>query len=70
MGIYGYRFETLMQLVQLPVSQLEKVECLEQLRALEAGISIGVIETKTPSIGVDTPEDVEKIEKLLKDPDS
>lgn len=70
MGIYGYRFETLMQLVQLPVSQLEKVECLEQLRALEAGISIGVIETKSPSIGVDTPGDVEKIEKLLEDPDS
>ena len=65
LGIYGYRRTVLENLVQLPVSVLEEVEKLEQLRALEAGISIGVVVTARRSIGVDTPEDAELVEKLL-----
>lgn len=66
MGIYGYRADTLTKIVKLPVSKLESLECLEQLRALEAGIDIGVIQSDSPAIGVDTPEDVAQIESLLK----
>ena len=49
----------------LPVSALEKAECLEQLRALENGIPIGVVKVDYDSVGVDSPEDVERVEKLL-----
>lgn len=65
MGIYGYRIQTLNTIVKLPVSPLESLESLEQLRALEAGITIGVAFSDRPSQGVDTPEDVATIEKLL-----
>ncbi len=65
MGIYGYRTDTLRKIVSLPVSKLESLECLEQLRALEAGIEIGISLSDSAAIGVDTPEDVEKIENLL-----
>lgn len=65
LGIYGYRRETLLELVQHPPSPLEQAECLEQLRALENGIRIAVVEVSEQSIGVDTPEDAERVEKLL-----
>ncbi|HVU08210.1 MAG TPA: 3-deoxy-manno-octulosonate cytidylyltransferase [Verrucomicrobiae bacterium] len=65
LGIYGYRRETLLRLVKFPVSPLENAEKLEQLRALENGISIAVVKVDYDSIGVDAPEDVEKVEKLL-----
>ena len=66
LGIYGYRRETLLRLVKFPVSPLEQAEKLEQLRALENGIQIAVVKVDYDSVGVDTPEDVERVEKILK----
>ncbi len=65
LGIYGYQRETLLRLVKLPVSPLEEAEKLEQLRALENGIRIGVAKVKYDSVGVDVPEDVGRVERLL-----
>jgi 3-deoxy-manno-octulosonate cytidylyltransferase (CMP-KDO synthetase) len=69
LGIYGYRRETLLRLVQCPISPLEAAEKLEQLRALENGIHIGVVKVNYDSVGVDTPEDVARAERLLKEKD-
>jgi 3-deoxy-manno-octulosonate cytidylyltransferase (CMP-KDO synthetase) len=66
LGIYGYRRETLLRLVRFPVSPLEAAEKLEQLRALENGIQIAVVRVEYDSVGVDAPEDVARVEKLLK----
>jgi 3-deoxy-manno-octulosonate cytidylyltransferase (CMP-KDO synthetase) len=65
LGIYGYRRETLLRLVRCPVSPLEAAEKLEQLRALENGISISVVTVSHDSVGVDTPADVARVEQLL-----
>jgi 3-deoxy-manno-octulosonate cytidylyltransferase (CMP-KDO synthetase) len=65
LGIYGYRRETLLRLVTFPVSPLEAAEKLEQLRALENGIQIAVVKVDYDSVGVDTPEDVARVERLL-----
>ncbi|MDB6123920.1 MAG: 3-deoxy-manno-octulosonate cytidylyltransferase [Pedosphaera sp.] len=65
-GIYGYRRETLLQLVKFPVAPLEQAEKLEQLRALENGIPIAVVKVDYDSIGVDMPEDVARVEKILR----
>lgn len=65
LGIYGYRRETLLRLVAFPVSALEAAEKLEQLRALENGIGIAVERVARESVGVDTPEDVARVEGLL-----
>lgn len=60
-GIYGFRAQTLQRFVQLPQSPLEKTESLEQLRALENGMSIGISVVNAPSpISIDTPEDLER----------
>jgi 3-deoxy-manno-octulosonate cytidylyltransferase (CMP-KDO synthetase) len=64
-GLYVYQKEALMQFRGLPSSQLEKGEVLEQLRALENGMAIGVIEADFISLGVDTPEDLEKVRQFL-----
>jgi 3-deoxy-manno-octulosonate cytidylyltransferase (CMP-KDO synthetase) len=66
LGIYGYRRETLLRLVKFPVSQLEAAEKLEQLRALENGIPIAVMQVAFDSVGVDAPGDVEWVERYLK----
>ena len=66
LGIYGYRRETLLRLVKFPVSPLEAAEKLEQLRALENGIPIAVVKVEYDSVGVDVPEDVGRVERLLK----
>jgi 3-deoxy-manno-octulosonate cytidylyltransferase (CMP-KDO synthetase) len=66
LGIYGYRRETLLRLVRCPASPLESAERLEQLRALENGIAIAVVQVEYDSVGVDVPADVERVEKLLK----
>jgi 3-deoxy-manno-octulosonate cytidylyltransferase (CMP-KDO synthetase) len=64
-GLYVYRREYLLKYTQLPQSNLEKLESLEQLRALENGARIRVIETDEPSIGVDTPADFERVRHIL-----
>jgi len=64
-GLYAYRKKFLMEYSALPVSPLEKVEKLEQLRILENGFSIKVLETNLDSIGVDSVADIEIIEKQL-----
>ena len=64
-GIYAYRKETLKQFVGLPEGGLEACEKLEQLRALENGINIYVMQSSLESIGVDTPEDLELAEAKL-----
>jgi len=64
-GIYGYRRDTLLRLVRFPASPLEKAEKLEQLRALENGIPIAVVRVNSGCVGVDTPEDVAKVERML-----
>lgn len=66
LGIYGYKRATLKKLVRLPVSSLERAEKLEQLRALENGIPIAVAKVNYESVGVDTPEDVKRVETILK----
>jgi 3-deoxy-manno-octulosonate cytidylyltransferase (CMP-KDO synthetase) len=65
-GIYGYRPDVLKEIVRLPVSKLEKVEQLEQLRWLENGYTIKVAETKFESFSVDHPSDIEIIKQKLK----
>ena len=65
LGIYGYRRETLLRLVQFLVSPLEAAEKLEQLRALENGIPIAVVKVDYDSVGVDVPEDVKRVETIL-----
>ncbi|NHH93974.1 3-deoxy-manno-octulosonate cytidylyltransferase [Bacillus sp. MB95] len=65
LGIYCYPKHILQEFVKLPKSQYEEVEMLEQLRLLENGYEIKVLETTYDSIGVDTPEDITKIENLL-----
>jgi 3-deoxy-manno-octulosonate cytidylyltransferase (CMP-KDO synthetase) len=64
-GLYGYTKDFLFVYKNLPVSYLERVERLEQLRVLEEGFRIKVIETKHDTLGVDTPEDLEKVKALL-----
>ena len=64
-GIYGYRRKVLLDFVKWKPAPLEKAEKLEQLRALENGVSIGVIIVKRASVGVDAPEDLAKAERAL-----
>ncbi|WP_293212936.1 3-deoxy-manno-octulosonate cytidylyltransferase [Parvibaculum sp.] len=64
-GLYGYRREALARFVSLPPSPLETREKLEQLRALEAGMTIEVALVDTVPLGVDTPADLEKARAAL-----
>jgi 3-deoxy-manno-octulosonate cytidylyltransferase (CMP-KDO synthetase) len=64
-GLYVYRRDFLLRYPEMPVGPLETLERLEQLRALENGHKIRVVETNYESIGVDTPEDLEKVNKLF-----
>lgn len=64
-GIYGYRRDFLLRFVQWKTTPLECAESLEQLRALENGVRINVLVTKTGSAGIDTPEDAAALEKIL-----
>jgi 3-deoxy-manno-octulosonate cytidylyltransferase (CMP-KDO synthetase) len=66
LGIYGFRRATLLRLVKFPVSPLENAEKLEQLRALDNGIAIAVVGVDYDSVGVDVPEDVARVERLLR----
>ncbi|HSK73056.1 MAG TPA: 3-deoxy-manno-octulosonate cytidylyltransferase [Pyrinomonadaceae bacterium] len=64
-GIYVYRREFLLKFTKLPQTFLEKTEMLEQLRALESGARIKVVEVAEKSIGVDTREDFERVREIL-----
>jgi 3-deoxy-manno-octulosonate cytidylyltransferase (CMP-KDO synthetase) len=64
-GIYAFRKEALMDFYTLPMLSLEASEKLEQLRYLEYGKRIKMVETAHGSIGIDTPEDLEKARKTL-----
>jgi len=64
-GIYGFRRETLLQFVKWKPTLLERAESLEQLRALENGVSVHVLVTTDGSPGVDTPEDAIALERKL-----
>ena len=64
-GLYVYRREFLLKYTKMPQTFLEKTEMLEQLRALECGARIKVMEVNEGSIGVDTQEDFERVRKIL-----
>jgi len=64
-GMYAYKSEVLKQITKLAVSELEKAESLEQLRWLDNGFEIKAAITELETIGIDVPEDVEKIKHLL-----
>jgi 3-deoxy-manno-octulosonate cytidylyltransferase (CMP-KDO synthetase) len=64
-GIYGYKRDLLLRFVHWTLTPLEKAEALEQLRALENGVNIHVVVTKSGSPGVDTPDDARAIERQL-----
>ena len=64
-GVYAFRREVLERIASMPQSALERVEKLENLRFLEAGFRIKMIETDEINIGIDTPEDLEKARKIL-----
>ncbi len=65
LGVYGYRRATLLALAALPPSPLELSESLEQLRALEHGIAIRVVESGYVSLSVDTPDDLERARRKV-----
>lgn len=64
-GLYAYRKEFLLKYASMPQTPLEQAESLEQLRVLENGYRILVLETNYPCIGVDTPEDLERVRGIL-----
>ncbi len=64
-GLYGFTKEFLFTFTNLPVSALENIEGLEQLRVLENGYRIKVAETQFDTIGIDTPEDLERAKEVL-----
>ena len=66
-GLYVYRREYLLKFTKLPPSRLEQIEMLEQLRALEDGARIKVVDVNERSIGVDTPEDLERVRQLVEE---
>lgn len=66
LGIYAYRKDVLRQVTQLPQSSLEIAESLEQLRWLQNGFKIKVGTTDVETIGIDTPQDLERAEEFLK----
>jgi 3-deoxy-D-manno-octulosonate cytidylyltransferase len=65
LGIYGYRRDFLFRVAGMPPSPLEEAERLEQLRVLQAGYRIRVVDVGYDSVGVDTPEDLKAVEERL-----
>ncbi len=65
-GIYAWRSDVLLKLVNLPKTQIEKTESLEQLRWIYNGYTINTVKTNIETPNIDTPEDVEKVLSLLK----
>lgn len=65
LGLYGFRRDALLEFPTLPPGELEHLEQLEQLRWLENGFRIRVVETDYDAVSVDVPSDVARVEKLL-----
>ena len=65
-GLYAYRTEVLKDITSMPQGELEQCESLEQLRWLQAGLRIKVGYTDVETIGIDTPEDLQRAENFLK----
>jgi 3-deoxy-manno-octulosonate cytidylyltransferase (CMP-KDO synthetase) len=66
LGLYAFRRDALLDFPTLPVGDLERIEQLEQLRWMENGYKIRVAETQHDSVSVDVPDDVERVEQLLR----
>lgn len=66
-GLYGYRRDALLEFPTLPPGELERIEQLEQLRWLENGFHMQVVETEYDPVSVDLPVDLEKVEKILRE---
>ena len=66
-GLYVYRREVLLEFAKWPQSELERLESLEQLRALEHGVKIKAIKASTPSIGVDTIADLARVRAIVEE---
>lgn len=64
-GLYAYRRDFLLEFARWPQSENERKESLEQLRALDRGVKIRVVEASSPSIGVDTMEDLERVREIV-----
>lgn len=64
-GLYVYRRDVLLEFTKWPAARLEQIEALEQLRALEHGVKIKVVEACAASTGVDTPADLERVRELM-----
>jgi 3-deoxy-manno-octulosonate cytidylyltransferase (CMP-KDO synthetase) len=65
LGIYGYRKDFLFTVAALPQASLESAEMLEQLRVLQCGYRIRVVDVEYDSVGVDTPEDLSAVEERI-----
>jgi 3-deoxy-manno-octulosonate cytidylyltransferase (CMP-KDO synthetase) len=66
-GLYAFRRDALLEFPTLPPGELERIEQLEQLRWLENGFQIRVVETDYDAVSVDVPADIDRVEKILKD---
>lgn len=66
LGLYAYKRDFLLEYVKMDQTILEKLESLEQLRILENGYKVKMVSTSHDSIGIDTPEDIEKLENFIK----
>jgi 3-deoxy-D-manno-octulosonate cytidylyltransferase len=66
-GIYAFRRDVLLEIPTLPPGELERVEKLEQLRWLENGFHIRVVETDYDAVSVDVPADIDRVERILKE---
>ena len=66
-GLYAYRKDFLQRFARMEPSKLERLECLEQLRALENGFGIRVVKVEHRSIGVDTEQDYERVKRLIEE---
>ncbi|MBI4423592.1 MAG: 3-deoxy-manno-octulosonate cytidylyltransferase [Elusimicrobia bacterium] len=66
-GIYAFRFAALERFVRLPPSGLERTECLEQLRALEAGMTIFAVKVADRTVAIDTPRDLSRAQRVLRE---
>ena len=65
-GVYAFRKEALLKFTKLPINKLEAAEKLENLRFLANGMTVKMVETNQLAIGIDTPEDLEKANKIFK----